>query len=524
MIGLLLIAQAFSRRFQLDSRDVDTLAVLGTTRSERFLASAVRILATTGAGLLLAVSLAWLLSPLSPVGPARRAEPDPGFDFDPLFLLGGAAIAAALVILVAALPGWRWSRRGAQRVGTRQSVLAGWLASIGARAPLTTGVRFGLEPGRGRTAVPTRATIAGAATAVAVVVAIVVFAASLDRVVDDPRFYGSDYDYDVDFVMDDPDGARGVLDDAQRIVEVLTSDPAAAAAAERRVSEIIVNGRPVTSFALSPGPDAVRPTVADGLAPEAVDEIALGADTMNRLEVDVGDEVEVVASGYQGRATVVGQAVLPGVGLYTGHDRTALGTGGVITLEAMGPARTDVSETWVVRLEPGADAEEFIARITPRLEELNHGSPEFLEVARPADIQSLARLRSLPVLLAVVLVALVAATVVHAMVVAVRTRRRDLAVIQGLGATARQVRMIGVWQGVTVGSAALVFGVPLGVIAGRWFWVILAEAFGTIAEPVVPVAPLIFLVPSVILSAAALGLLPVQRSLNRQPAEVLKSE
>jgi len=110
------------------------------------------------------------------------------------------------------------------------------------------------------------------------------------------------------------------------------------------------------------------------------------------------------------------------------------------------------------------------------------------------------------------------------MVVAVRTRRRDLAVIQGLGATAGQVRWIGVWQGITVGSAALALGIPMGLIAGRWFWVILAEAFGTIAEPVVPLPALLVLVPSVLVLAAALGVLPVQRGLRKTPAEVFSGE
>ena len=53
--------------------------------------------------------------------------------------------------------------------------------------PLTTGVRFGLESGRGATAVPTRATLIGAATGVVLAVATLVFAGSIDSVVTTPR-------------------------------------------------------------------------------------------------------------------------------------------------------------------------------------------------------------------------------------------------------------------------------------------------------------------------------------------------
>lgn len=78
----------------------------------------------------------------------------------------------------------------------------------------TTGVRFGLEPGRGASAVPTRATIIGAVTAVAVAAATIVFASSLGRVVDDGRFYGSNFDARIEF-----DG--NVLTDDSRVGDVL---------------------------------------------------------------------------------------------------------------------------------------------------------------------------------------------------------------------------------------------------------------------------------------------------------------
>ena len=46
---------------------------------------------------------------------------------------------------------------------------------------------------------PTRATIVGAVTAIAIAAATIVFASSLDRVVDDGRFYGSNFDLALDF-------------------------------------------------------------------------------------------------------------------------------------------------------------------------------------------------------------------------------------------------------------------------------------------------------------------------------------
>ena len=51
----------------------------------------------------------------------------------------------------------------------------------GVPVPLSTGVRLALDAGRGRRAVPVRATIAGAAVAIAAVLASAGFGASLDR-------------------------------------------------------------------------------------------------------------------------------------------------------------------------------------------------------------------------------------------------------------------------------------------------------------------------------------------------------
>ena len=60
-----------------------------------------------------------------------------------------------------------------------------------------TGIRFALEPGGGRNAVPVRSAILGAALAVVVVVATVTFGASLDTLVSHPALYGWNWSYEL---------------------------------------------------------------------------------------------------------------------------------------------------------------------------------------------------------------------------------------------------------------------------------------------------------------------------------------
>ena len=522
LLGTLLVGQAVSRRFQLDARDNRTLAALGTTRRERFVTSMLRLGVAVVVGLVLAIGFAALLSLLTPVGPAVYAEPSPGFDFATSIVLGGALVLLVVFVAIGTIPAWN-NTRFDERVGPLHgSTTAGWLSARGAPTVLTTGVRFALEPGRGSTAVPTRATIIGAITAITVAAATIVFASSLDRVVNDGRFYGSNFDLAIDF--DEGGLAEQIVVDG--VLATVAEDPAVERVGELRITELTVDEVAVTSLSFAEAEDAdpVLPTIAAGRAPAAADEIALGLTTMRQLDVAIGDTVALVSDGFDGPATVVGRVVLPGLGLYQGSDRTSIGVGGLISPAALGP-RTDASKSFVVvDLDPSGDTAqaEFESRMTSALSA--QGRVLFQTNGRPSDVEGLARLRSLPVVLASLLVLVVGVTVANAMVIAVRRRRRDIAILQSLGSTRGNVTAVGVWQGVTIGVTALLFGVPLGVVVGRWFWSRLANGFGTLAEPVVPLAGLGALVVVVLLLAALSGLAPIRAGLRHQPAMVLHSE
>jgi hypothetical protein len=521
LLGTLLVGQAISRRFQLDARDNRTLAALGTTRRDRFVTSMLRLALAVVVGLVFAVGLAALLSLLTPVGPAEHAEPTPGFDFPSSIVLGGGLVLLAVFVGVGAIPAWNNARHREHVGALNGSAAARWLAARGASPDLSTGVRFALEPGRGSTAVPTRATIVGAVTAVMVATATIVFASSLDRVVSDGRFFGSNFDLTIDF--DGPQPDQAVIDD---MLATLAADPAVERVGELRIAEISVNDVSVTSlaFANSHGGDPVIPTIADGRAPAAADEIALGLTTARQLGVGIGDTVSLVADGFDGDATVVGRVVLPGLGLYSGSDRTSIGVGGLVSPDALGPRTEDTKSFVVVGLgQAGGPAqEEFEKRVTFAMQE--QGTVLFRANTRPSDVEGLVRLRSLPVVLASLLVLVVGVTLANAMVIAVRRRRRDIAILQSLGATGGNVTAVGVWQGVTIGVSALLFGLPLGVAAGRWFWSRLADGFGTLAEPVVPLPGLLALVAVILVLAAISGSVPTRAALRHRPGSVLRRE
>ncbi len=127
LLGALLIGQAISRRFQLDARDNDTLAALGATRAERFVAALWRLLPAATLGVMSGVVFATLLSVFTPVGPAATAEPNPGFNFDAPILLIGAGVMLLVVMLLGAVPAWRNAGLDRRDQAVRGSALAGWL-------------------------------------------------------------------------------------------------------------------------------------------------------------------------------------------------------------------------------------------------------------------------------------------------------------------------------------------------------------------------------------------------------------
>jgi hypothetical protein len=201
LAALLLVGQTLGRQVVLESTEYPTLRALGMTRRQLVGIALVGAAPTGGVGAGLAVAAAVALSPLTPLGVARRAELHPGVAADwPVLAAGGLAILA-LVLVGAALPAWRAARARGDALGMigpdvprRPSRIADALAAAGVAPTAVTGVRLALEPGRGRTAVPIRAALAGATAAVCAVIATGGFAASLGRLASSPTAYGVTWD------------------------------------------------------------------------------------------------------------------------------------------------------------------------------------------------------------------------------------------------------------------------------------------------------------------------------------------
>ncbi len=86
----------------------------------------------------------------------------------------------------------------------------------------------------------------------------------------------------------------------------------------------------------------------------------------------------------------------------------------------------------------------------------------------PGVIVNVARVRNIPAVLAVLLGVLAMLTIVHALIVSIQGRRHDVAVFRALGADRRWVARTVHWQATVLTVLPLVFGIPIGVVAGSF--------------------------------------------------------
>jgi ABC-type antimicrobial peptide transport system permease subunit len=145
-------------------------------------------------------------------------------------------------------------------------------------------------------------------------------------------------------------------------------------------------------------------------------------------------------------------------------------------------------------------------------------------VTPPSKVANLAQIGSVPRLLAIALGALGFAGAIHALLVAVARRRGDLAVVRALGFTPRQARFTVAWQGIVTACAAIVVGIPLGVLIGRVVWKRVTSGVGAVDLVSIPWLACIA-VPVTALGVVTLAAWIVgRRAATFRTAAVLRSE
>jgi hypothetical protein len=370
--------------------------------------------------------------------------------------------------------------------------------------PVRLGVHWAFSRGtRGAATGAARAALIAVVLGTVGITAVVTFAASLERLTDTPRLYGWDFD----------GGFKSELDRAglQKALAGLADDRRVGDLAWGSIVDVPVGGTVLEVYALDHARGVLHPSIIDGRAPAGSDEIALGAETLTRLGLHVGSRVNVGEGSASFR--VVGRAVYPELG--NSHD---LANAGSITVGGLDRLRADpVLSFALFRATPGTDVAALVREY--RAEGIDGGTPLF-----PSRVQNLKEVGSLPWLMAGFLAVLAFTAVGHSLVLSVRARRQELAVLRALGAVRAQVASA-VWSQATLTVVAgTLVGLPLGIAVGRQAWALIAEGLGVVDSPAVAWVVLAGMAVGVLVVVNLLATGPALVAARLRPAVALRSE
>ena len=543
--GLVIAGLMIGRQLRESRDDLDILRALGAGPGATVSDGLVGLAGALVVGALVAVAVAIALSPLGPIGPVRAVDPSPGMALDWTVLGGGLAVLIVGLGAFATAVAYRYAphrvaRRGRQRT-ERASAVVRAAAASGLPAPAVAGIRFALESGRGRTAVPVRSAMAGTALAVVLVVATLTFGNSLSSLVSRPALYGWDWNY----AFESTDGYGPVPPQGQTMLD---NDPDVAASAGVYFATIDIDGQAAPAI-FGRTHAALAPPILSGHAVDASDQIVLGAATLQQLHKRVGDTVEV---GYGNTADptsslaprplrVVGTVTMPAVGTLDGLH-SSMGTGAYASADLI-PAESlnrfgalSGPNMIFIRLRHGANptaAAQSLQEIADSVNQVLATDSTFaglgatvylLPVQRPAEIVNYRSMGNTPPILAAGLAAGAVVALGLTLAASVRRRRRDLALLKTLGFTHRQLAAVVAWQASVAAVIGIVVGVPVGVVVGRWLWILFARQIFAVPRPTVPQLSLVLVAVGALVLANVVAAFPGRRAARTPTALLLRAE
>ena len=346
----------------------------------------------------------------------------------------------------------------------------------------------------------------GAAAVVAVLFGAVTFGASLAGLVDRPSRWGQDFDLTL--------GQGG---------DVLSEDVRAALENDPDIAAVSLFGTVLTTAGAQgfdvtgvlPVLGSTAPHVFEGRLADGADEIAIGRAVARRLGVGVGDDLTVVGPAGARTLTITGLAVIPAV---EGGD--GVGEGGLVTFDGL------------LRIDPSAEPTAAGMRLRPeaspdaarqRLSETT-GMAVGPGFDRPGVILNVGRVRSIPYLVAAVLGVLLLLNLAHHLILSLHRRRRDIAVLQALGADSRWVTGVVHWQASLFTLLVVALGTPVGIMAGRVVYRAFVGRIGAVDTVAVPIGIVAATLVGLVVLANVVAAPSARRARQRPPSGVLAEE
>jgi len=522
LAALVIVGQVIGRQRRIEGNDLDTMRALGAGPATMLAEATMGSMAAVVAGALLAAVVAFLCSPLFPLGPVRPVYPYMfGWDWTVLglgFLVFVVVLLAVALLLAVRLAPERVRRRA--QASERPSAVGRAVASSGLSAPAMTGVRFALESVGDREAVPVRSAILGASLAILVIVSTVTFGASLNSLISRPPLYGWNWNYALF------SGFAGDEDLPAHLAEgFLAHDPYVTAASGAYFSSASIDGQRIQVIGMNPGA-AVQPPVSSGTDLRASNEIVLGVSDMAALGTHLGATLVVqTGRGHAARLVVAGTATMPAI------MGPGMGYGGIIDFSLIPPAIRNAQgntipgpQVFFVRTK-GGDSAGALRSLAAVSEEINNSDSDrpadgATAVLRPEVIVNSSSIETIPTVLGAGLGGGAVVALGITLIASVRRRRRDLAIMRTLGLSGRQLATVVAWQATTAVAIGTVVGVPLGILVGRLLWDVFANGIHAIPAPTVPALTVTVIAVGSLVLANVVAALP-GRIAARTPAGLL---
>src|ERR1700735_3606459 len=529
---LVLVGQGLAQLVSPSAPDIAVMRALGASRAQIALAVGLPGVIAVLGGTVLAVAGAIALSPLAPVGPVRRYDPDHGVHGDWAIVGPGAALFTVVLLGLLAVLAARSARPLASQAQGRPSAIAQAAVAAGLPPSAVVGIRNALEPGTGVRTVPVRSTLLGSITAVAAVVSAVVFGTSLTGLISHPVRYGWNWN-----VMIQAQGGYGSVNPAI-VSRVMRGQPAVRAWSEFAFTQLSIDGHVLPAMGIQPRVGTVEPPTISGQPLHGPDQIELGEVTLAELGKKVGDTVRVGARPYTRTIRITGVVTLPSFGLAT-SDHVSLGRGAMLPeatlLAAEGAtggrsgaeSQPILPSTIAIDLVPGTTAAQraqLVHRIVAANPDQTPGGTYELRSALAAAIVNARQMGGQPIALALGLAAAAVLSLTLTVLSSVRRRRHELALLKALGMTRGQLRSAIAWSTPLALLIAVAIGGPLGVAGGRLAWQSFAGSLGAMPVSEIPVAGLILGLLALVLAGNLLSTGPAAIAARTRPATALRAE
>ena len=517
--ALFLLGQTLARSAAAATGELQIMSAVGLTTWQAALCGAAGPAVAGLAGAVIAAGGEVVASRWFPIGTAALAEPAPGVSVD-WVVIGPALIAVPVLVAAGAMLVTRAALRATARdAPARSSAVAGAVTRAGLAAPAVIGVRFVLEPGRGRSAVPVRPALAGAIIGVLGIVAAFTFSHAVTDSVKHPERFGQTFQLVAETGRNGHDVSPAptlisALDKSSQVTGVNDARVAVATADQGRSS--------ITFYEYAAGRKPMPVVVLHGTMPHAADQVVLAPRTLASLHARVGGRVWLAGNKGAGRFMTVS-----GSGLVPEGSHNSYADGGWMTSAGYQSLFSGFKYHEVmITMAPGDQSERAEVTLAARIE---HSQPalqtlDFEPADPPEEVTELRQVTVLPVVLGIFLALLAAGAVGHALVTMTRRRATDIAILRTLGLTRPNCRLIFATQATVLAVTGLIFGIPAGLVAGRSIWRVVASYTPVQYVPPLALGVLLAVAPGAILLAGLLAAWPGHRAVHLQITQILHAE